>query len=265
MEHEMAANTDSKIETLEIKPNMSVVPAAVLTPPELIAKALQKGVSPEVLTQLMTLQERWEANEARKAFDRAMADAKAEIKPVTKNRRVKFKAKKEGATDTNYMYEDFAAVADTIGPAFAAHGLAYRFQTEQLAKEGIITVTCIITHRGGHSERNSLTTTVDTSGNKNHIQAIGSAVTYLERYTLKASVGLAAANDDDGRSTGDGDSDEPKVTPEDIANIRALCSLKGRSETSFLKWCNIEKIEDLETQYLEDALATLGKMPDARR
>ena len=45
----------------------------------------------------------------------------------------------------------------------------------------------------------------DDSGNKNSIQAVGSTTTYLQRYTLKAALGLAASDDDDGRSTTVGD------------------------------------------------------------
>jgi hypothetical protein len=63
-----------------------------------------------------------------------------------------------------------------------------------------VTVSCIISHRAGHSEENSLSARHDTSGNKNPIQALGSAVTYLQRYTLKAAVGVAAAADDDGQT-----------------------------------------------------------------
>jgi hypothetical protein len=61
----------------------------------------------------------------------------------------------------------------------------------------------------------------DISGSKNQIQAIGSAVTYLERYTLFASYGLASKDqDDDGKASGrpvpeakvPGPKDSPKPT-----------------------------------------------------
>jgi ERF superfamily len=61
-------------------------------------------------------------------------------------------------------------------------------------------VTCILTHQMGHSEETTLAGAPDNSGSKNSIQAIGSTVTYLERYTLLAATGLAAANgDNDGQ------------------------------------------------------------------
>ena len=81
-------------------------------------------------------------------------------------------------------------------------------------------VTCRITHRDGHYEETSLFGPVDGSGNKNPIQAIGSAVTYLQRYTLKAAVGIAASQDDDAQEAGRKADPAPRQQPQD--NTRAV-------------------------------------------
>jgi ERF superfamily len=63
-----------------------------------------------------------------------------------------------------------------------------------------IKVTCILTHELGHSEETTLMGAPDNSGSKNAIQAVGSTVTYLERYTLLAACGLSTkGSDNDGR------------------------------------------------------------------
>ena len=62
---------------------------------------------------------------------------------------------------------------------------------------GMIRVSCIITHVLGHSEQVSLQCGADQSGKKNNIQAVGSTVTYLERYTLLAATGIAVKDQDD--------------------------------------------------------------------
>jgi len=49
----------------------------------------------------------------------------------------------------------------------------------------------------GHSESTSIIGTADTSGGKNSIQGIGSAITYLQRYSLFSILGLAASESDD--------------------------------------------------------------------
>ena len=48
---------------------------APVTPMEMLDRAVSNGASVETLERLMNLQERWEANQARKAFDDAMAAA----------------------------------------------------------------------------------------------------------------------------------------------------------------------------------------------
>ncbi len=72
-----------------------------------------------------------------------------------------------------------------------------RHKSEQAA--GKVRVTCIVSHSAGYSENTTLEASEDHSGNKNTIQAIGSAATYLQRYTLKLALGLSASTDDDGQ------------------------------------------------------------------
>lgn len=172
----------------------AIVPMPDATPMQVLAMAVQKGLPPQVLDQMMGLQERWEANQARKAFDAAMAEARAEIKPIVKRREVDFTTNRGR---TNYKYEDLAQIAEEIDPILAKHGLSYRHRSKQDGKR--LSVTCIVAHRDGHSEETTLAADNDESGNKNSIQAIGSAATYLQRYTLKLALGLSAAKDDDGR------------------------------------------------------------------
>jgi hypothetical protein len=190
-----------KEETMNDIVTRDAVPVAVtgqVTPMRLLQIATEQGADIEKLSALMDLQLRWEKNQAKKAFDAAISAAKAEIPVIVKNREVDFTSQKGR---TNYRYEDFAEVARTIDPILAKHGLSYRFRTSSKANE-LVTVTCVLAHRDGHSEENSLDAARDESGNKNSIQAIGSTITFLQRYTLKAALGLAASVDDDARSAG---------------------------------------------------------------
>ena len=166
---------------------------------EILSNAVDGGADVATLEKLLDLQQRWERGEARKAFDAAMAQAKAEMPSIIKGREVDFT--NSSGQRTNYRYEDLGSIAATINPILAKHGLSYRFRTASPPGQPI-EVTCIISHRMGWSEENTLTAPRDDSGKKNAIQAIGSAVTYLQRYTLKAALGLAASYDDDGRATG---------------------------------------------------------------
>lgn len=167
-------------------------PLARETPHTLMQLAIEKGANMEQLEKLMELQERWEANQARKAFDAAMAAAKASIGPVLKHGKVDFTSSKGR---TSYSYERLEDVERAVAPALSENGLSYRFRSQQ--ENQLLTVTCIVAHEAGHYEEISLSGPPDMSGNKNPYQSVGSAATYLQRYTLKLALGLSAAADDD--------------------------------------------------------------------
>lgn len=164
--------------------------------------ALGRGASLDLVESAMKLQERWEANEARKAFVKAMADFKAEPLEIFKRKHVGYTTK--DGDFVGYKHAELSHITDVVVPAMARHGLSHRWDLQQ--GSGRIVVICTITHRLGHSESVSLDGSPDSSGKKNSIQQVASTITYLQRYTLLAATGLATKDDadDDGRG-GEGD------------------------------------------------------------
>ena len=170
------------------------LPAVGITPPQMLALAVERGADISQLEKLMDLQERWEAGEAKKAFVSAMSEFKANPPKINKNRSVEFGT-------TKYKHASLGHVCDQIGGGLGVVGISYRWLTNQDDK-GVIRVTCILTHQRGHSEETALRSNPDQSGGKNSIQAIGSTVTYLQRYTLLAATGMATdEQDDDGANS----------------------------------------------------------------
>lgn len=215
---------------------------AVMTPMEMLDRAVSQGASVETLSKLMDLQERWEANQARKAFDTAIAAAKAQIPPIIRN-----------ATGHNSKrYADFSAIATVVDPILSAHGLSYRFKTNQTDK---INVTCVLSHKEGHSEETTLSGGADASGNKNAIQAIGSTLTYLQRYSLNAALGLSASNDDDGKAS---DDNAARISSDQIKTIMDLIE---KTDTDIEKFCSIGKIDavsDMLAKHFDSAVDLLN-------
>ena len=172
-------------ELAETNPEMMPV---VATPATLLAMAVEQGADIDKLSKLMDLQERWENNQAKKAYVAALAQFSADAPAIVKTRQA-HKTKYAGLSET----------LTAIKPVMQSNGLSHSWKTSQEGAQ--ITVACIVTHIQGHSEETSLSSGSDTSGSKNDIQAIGSTVSYLERYTLYAILGLASG-DDDGQATG---------------------------------------------------------------
>jgi hypothetical protein len=217
------------------------IPALASTPMELLSRALERGADLSMVEKLMDLAERSERNQAKKAFDAAVAEAKKEL-PV-------IKANKEG--NNKKRYADQGAFAAVVDPIIANHGLSYRYRAKQTA--ALVEVTCVLSHRDGYSEETTLSSAPDGSGNKNSIQAIGSALTYLQRYSLKLALGLAASDDDDGKAAdGDGAISEDQ--------LKELLALKDKSGADIGKLCayfKVEALPDLRQSQFQNAKAAL--------
>lgn len=205
---------------VKIEEEVASVPVPI-TPMGMLQMAVSQNADLDKLEKLMALQERWEANEARKAFVEALTAFKADPLTVNKDKHVKFDTSK-GVTE--YYHATLGNVCQVIGAALSKHGLSYRWSTEQ-AEGKIIKVTCVLSHVMGHSESVSLSASGDESGGKNSIQGIGSTVSYLQRYTLLAITGTATqAQDDDGRGFGKGDVMDEGVLCDHLAAIDATAT-----------------------------------------
>jgi len=231
----------------KVENKTEVAPATPATPSALLAMAVQQGADLQKLEKLMELQERWEKNEARKAWVAAMNQFKANPPTLFKNKTVAF-------GDTKYDHATLHHVVNVITEALSKYGLSHRWTTEQL-EGGQIRVTCVITHIQGHSESTSLQAGADMSGKKNNIQALGSTVTYLQRYTLLAATGMAAKDMDD-----DGISAEPvtTITGAQAADIHAMLDETGADKAKFLSY--LAKAGKVQIQIVEDIPANMFSM-----
>jgi hypothetical protein len=206
------------------------------------------SVSVERGNQAFEFYQKVMADQARRAFDAAMADAKAEIPPIIKNKTVDFTSQKGR---TNYRHEDLSEIARTVDPILSKFGLSYRFRTK--CDTTSVEVTCVVSHRDGHYEETSLPAAHDHTGNKNSIQAVGSAVTYLQRYTLKIALGLSASSDDDGKKAGDG----ALISEAQYKELADLITETGTDLEKFLEIGKVESLSDIQANKFEAAKGML--------
>lgn len=246
--------------TTEITTHSDNVPATV-TPMDLIAKASESGQTIDQMKQLFELQIRWEENEAKKAYHRAVAAFKAESITILKTKRVGYE-NKDGSF-TGYSHATLGNIVQTIVPILSAHGLSHSWD---ICQSDSISVTCNLTHEMGYSTKVSMSAGKDDSGKKNLIQQVASTVTYLQRYTLLSITGLAAQDqDDDGKSAGSGKADDvPRVSERQWMDFTALVSdIKGDKTEKYLKgFCSYHRINDiaeLPASKYDAAVVTLEK------
>ena len=182
-------------------------PVAPAESPLMIAAELVKAngnMDVSKLKELLELQERWDATQAKKAYIVAMSAFKETPPEILKDKSV-------GYGTTSYKHASLYNVTTKINTELSKHRLTAAWVTSQ--DNGNIKVTCKITHADGHSEETCLAAKPDATGSKNPIQAIGSTVAYFERYTILALTGPATADqDNDGAGAGK-DNNAPPTKP----------------------------------------------------
>ncbi len=206
------------------------------SPVKMMQTMLSNGGNLDNLEKFLLLQERWDRNNAIKAYNKAMADFKSNPPKIEKDRNVGYTTSKG---KVGYSHASLYNVVHQITAELGKYGLSSSWRTAQNGKD--ITVTCRISHSMGHFEETSLTAVADDSGAKNAIQAVGSTITYLQRYSLLSLTGLATADGDT-----DGAVAEPVLDEGKLAIITGLIKELSVDTVKFLQYMDVEKIEDIK-------------------
>ena len=221
-----------------------------VNPLAILQAAVEKGTSIEQLAVLMGLSERWEANQARKAFNVAFSAFKSEAVAIVKTTKVLAGPLKDS------KYANLFDVVSAVTPALSRHNLSHSWKLTKDEKDWM-EVTCTIQHSLGHSESVSMGSAPDAGPGRNPIQARGSTMSYLERYTLLAATGMAASDaDDDGQGGIDA---KPRMNRDDLDN--ALENIKESSNLGELQ--TIYHAAYKQAKDIGDR-AAMGKLVDAK-
>ena len=209
------------------------------TPAQLLEIAVNKDADIDKLQKLMELQIRWEDRQAERAYNEATASFRVECPTIKKT-----------LSGHNSKYAGLSETIDQIKPLLKTHGLSYTWKTEQDGDK--TSVTCKVTHAMGHSEETTLSASPDTSGSKNAIQAIGSTVSYLQRYTLYAVLGLTSAEMDN-----DGQTEEKDVTAEEIDKLENMLMEADADIHKFLEYVKADSLGEMNRSQYEKGLKGL--------
>jgi hypothetical protein len=226
--------------------------------------AMTTGRGMDQLEKFLELQMRWDAEQARRAFVAAMAAFKAEPIEIRKTKLVEFET--NDGKKTSYRHAPLAEVVDAVVGAMGKHGLSHRWDVKP--EGGQIVVSCILSHRDGHSESVTMQAGADNSGKKNLIQQQSSTVTYLQRYTLMAVTGVAAKDmDDDGVTGGSAGTEQDTITPEQVKVLGDLIDAYVANAGKFMDWIrgaadmrHVQELADIPAsrfQFIHDQLGRI--------
>ncbi|MEE9574694.1 MAG: ERF family protein [Gammaproteobacteria bacterium] len=191
---------DYPIQELPANPQMAAM--------QIIAEAARNpAVDTEKMKDLIAMRKDMDQYEAEKEFWRAFPKMQNELPTIPKNGVMK---QTKNGNSWTIPFAKFEDVIEYCKPVLKKHGFALTFKHKQM-ENGILRTIGMLSHKGGHVERDEFDAQHDTSGSKNSIQAVGSTRAYGKRYTTGSLLGLAfGGEDDDGAATGDKKDPKPQ-------------------------------------------------------
>lgn len=219
-------------------------------PSQLVEMAISKGADLDKLEKLLALQERWEANQARKVFATAFAAAQSKIITVAKT-------KINPQTHSNYAaLED---IIESAQPIYTQEGFAVIFYEGDIAVPGFVRIFADILHAAGHRETFHLDMPLDGVGlkgtvNMTAIHGKGSAIKYAQRYLLCMIWNIPTKGDNDGNTL----NIVEYIDEKQVAEIESLVASKNVEIKKFCEAFKIEEISKLTKNKYQQAISILN-------
>jgi len=212
----------------------------------------------EKLHELLSLQERVEAEQSRKAFLADFALASAEMEPIRRDAR---------NPDTKSKYATHAALDAAMRPIYTTYGFAYSWNTG-IGDGSPIPPECVrvlgtLSHKSGHERYFQIDMPCDGKGAKggavmSRTHAVGSGFSYGCRYLQKGSFNIVfVGEDDDGNAAGRrGNANDP-ISKEQLDELLKLADDVGADKQRFCKFYGIGSFAEITKANFEKAKRAL--------
>ena len=237
--------SDNELTTIKSSP-----PPATAGAGTLLTVIAQAASNPDFdldrLERLFAMQRQVLADEAKQAFQMAMAAAQAEMPSVVKNAENPHLKSK---------YAQLEAIDDAIRPIYTRHGFSLMFSQRESQQQGEIIVVCTVLHKAGHSVTEELPGKIDAGPGRSAIQAVGSSISYLRRYLTCMIFNVVVRNEDkDGNAPA---RDNRAITEKQAEELRRLIDDTETDIGAFCGHYHIEKIGDLPRSEFANARGRL--------
>lgn len=220
--------------------------------------AFDPSVDADKIERLLKMGREYQADEAKKAFARALIAMKPELPVIDRKGRIeiyeKGKEKVAAHLTQSTPYARWEDIDAAITPVLARHGFVLTFRTGAGA-EGRITVTGVLMHELGHSEEATMPLPLDTSGSKNNVQAAGSSTSYGKRYTATALLNIRTKGEDDDGTEG---GKTGLVSDEQAERILELLTRDKADVKAFCTYMKVPAITDLPASEYTRAIEVIN-------
>ena len=178
---------------------------------------------------------------ANPALFAALSAAQGEIENASKN-----------AANPHFKsrYADLAEVLNTVRPTFAKHGLSVIQSTE--FDGSLVSVTTTL----AHAEGGYVSSKASCVPSKTDAQGVGSATTYLRRYSLASCAGISQ-EDDDGNSSAHNGKPVARISEKQEASLNEWIETTGADKAKVLGAYKVKTISEMTEAQANDAIARL--------
>lgn len=245
------AQNSELVERDENSPGVTVITpqSGEITPLTMLNMAVQQGSDIESLRELMALKREWEADEARKAYAKAMSLVQEEMPVVLKTAQNK---------QTGSLYAKEETISKIIKPIYTKGGFSLSFNTGECPLESHIRVICSISHAGGHIEKIYVDYPYDCTGikgtvNKTKIHGYKSTYSYAKNTLTCMAFNVATGDDDDAV----GATIVESITEEQAADLKALMEEVGADHGKFCQYMGVTALIDIPVSDHQKAITAL--------
>jgi len=158
-----------------------------INPMTIYQQAVESNADPARLSQIMDLVERFEKNQADKAYGEALAAFQAECPQIKKDKGVSMGGRHA------YNFASLDTIMRIIQPILSRHGLSVQFSAG-ITEGGAVDVKCMV-RCGSHTQTTEASIPIPDM-KVNSAQRAGAAISYAKRYALCAALNIVVTDED---------------------------------------------------------------------
>lgn len=220
----------------------SIAPTTAPHPLAILNNLVERGGDIAVIERMSALAERWQENNARENFARAIAAFQAECPQIRKDRTA-------NASKFSFQYAGFDDVMRQIRPLLARYGIAITF-TSPTVGDGMLTVVTRV-RVGSHHEDSAFSVPIAKDMVVGDPQKFGATLSYAKRYSLCAALNIVVTNEDNEEALKD------FIDEAELSQLRELLAKSNHKTDAdfkkFLEWAGASTLSEITKQKFREA------------
>ena len=206
--------------------------------------AFDKDFDPSKLHALLDFQERLLKRQAEAEFNADYNAMQLELPRVKKDGSVSYPVNKnnpDGPQKEAFKFATWENIDSVIRPLMKRFGFSLSFDSSMREGGGAV-VTGRLMHIGGHYITAAIPLSLDTSGGKNNIQAMGSTLSYGKRYVSFMLLNIVTEGEDDDGVRGGLE----YITAGQVDRIKRLLSETKTDRNRYLQHIGYADVENIQ-------------------